>query len=178
MGDALARVNLGSLAEPMGKRLAEMEKAEVPRRIWALDHTVWKPDPTEIADRLGWLSLPEKMHEQVDQLQDFAESCAGYDRIVLLGMGGSSLAPEVFSRTFGGKALTALDTTHPEAVLGVEKSGDLGSTLFIVASKSGGTVETLSHFAYFFDKVQDGSQFVAITDPGTPLEALARAKGF
>ena len=175
---APARVNLGSLAESVQKRLAEMEKAEVPRRIWALDHTVWKPDPTEIADRLGWLSLPEKMHDQVDQLQNFAESCAGYDRIVLLGMGGSSLAPEVFSKTFGGKSLTALDTTHPEAVLGVEKSGDLGSTLFIVASKSGGTVETLSHFAYFFDKVRDGSQFVAITDPGTPLEALARAKGF
>ncbi len=177
-GLAPARVNLGSLAESVQKRLAEMEKAEVPRRIWALDHTVWKPDPTEIADRLGWLSLPEKMHEQVDQLRDFAESCAGYDRIVLLGMGGSSLAPEVFSKTFGGKALIALDTTHPEAVLDVEKSGDLGSTLFIVASKSGGTVETLSHFAYFFDKVRDGSQFVAITDPGTPLEALARAKGF
>ena len=177
-GAAPARVNLGSLAESVQKRLKEMEKAEVPRRIWALDHTVWKPDPTEIADRLGWLSLPEKMHEHLDQLRDFAESCAGYERIVLLGMGGSSLAPEVFSATFGGKALTVLDTTHPEAVMAVEESGDLRSTLFIVASKSGGTVETLSHFAYFFDKVRDGSQFVAITDPGTPLEALARLKGF
>ena len=177
-GASPARANLGSLEEPVDKRLADMENADVPRRIWARDHTVWKPDPTEIADRLGWLSLPEKMHEHLDQLQDFAESCASFDRIVLLGMGGSSLAPEVFSRTYGGTALTALDTTHPEAVLAVEKSGDLGSTLFIVASKSGGTVETLSHFAYFFDKVQDGGQFVAITDPGTPLEALARLKGF
>ncbi|MCH7698039.1 MAG: bifunctional transaldolase/phosoglucose isomerase [Chloroflexi bacterium] len=177
-GVAPARVNLGSLAESVQKRLSDMEEADVPRRIWALDHTVWKPDPTEIADRLGWLSLPEKMHEHLDQLQDFAESCASFDRIVLLGMGGSSLAPEVLSTTYGGRALTALDTTHPEAVLAVEKSGDLGSTLFIVASKSGGTVETLSHFAYFFDKVRDASQFVAITDPGTPLEALARQRDF
>ena len=177
-GAAPARVNVGSLTESVQKRMADMEKADVPRRIWALDHTVWKADPTEIADRLGWLSLPEKMHEHLDQLQDFAESCASFDRIVLLGMGGSSLAPEVLSATYGGKALTVLDTTHPEAVLAVEESGDLRSTLFIVASKSGGTVETLSHLAYFFDKVRDGSQFVAITDPGTPLEALARQRDF
>ena len=177
-GAAPARVNVGSLAESVQKRLADMEKADVPRRIWALDHTVWKPDPTEIADRLGWLILPEKMSEHLDQLRDFAESCAEFDRIVLLGMGGSSLAPEVLSTTYGGKPLTALDTTHPEAVLAVEKSGDLRNTLFIVASKSGGTVETLSHFAYFFDKVRDASQFVAITDPGTPLEALARQRDF
>ncbi|MCH7576583.1 MAG: bifunctional transaldolase/phosoglucose isomerase [Chloroflexi bacterium] len=172
------RVNVGSLAKPLEKRLSGLDKAGVPRRIWALDHTVWKPDPTEISDRLGWLALPEKMHEHMDQLQEFAESCAGFERIVLLGMGGSSLAPEVFSTTFGGKPLTALDTTHPEAVQAAEKGGELRSTLFIVASKSGGTVETLSHFAYFFDKVQDASQFVAITDPGTPLEALSRSKGF
>ena len=172
------RVSLGPLAAPLERRLADMEKAEVPRRIWARDYTVWQPEPTEIVDRLGWLGLPEKMHEHMDQLQEFAESCAGFERVVLLGMGGSSLAAEVFSTTYGGKKLTVLDTTHPEAVLTVEKDGDLSRTLFIVASKSGGTVETLSHFAYFFDKVRDGSQFVAITDPGTPLEALARMKGF
>ena len=177
-GEAPARVKLGTLAESVQTRLAAMEKADVPRRIWAMDHTVWKPDPAEIADRLGWLNLPEKMREHLDQLREFAESCAAFDRIVLLGMGGSSLAPEVLSATYGGKPLIALDTTHPEAVLAVEQSGDLSSTLFVVASKSGGTVETLSHLAYFFDKVQDGSQFVAITDPGTPLEALALAKGF
>ena len=74
-----------------------------------------------------------KMHEHVDQLREFADSCAEFDRIVLLGMGGSSLAPEVLSTTYGGKALTALDTTHPEAVLAVENSGDLGNTLFFIA---------------------------------------------
>ena len=172
------QVNVGSLQKPVERGLSYMEEARVVRRIWALDHTVWKPDPTEISDRLGWLALPEKMREHMDQLQEFAESCAGFERIVLLGMGGSSLAPEVFSRTFGGKPLIALDTTHPEAVLAAEKGGDLRSTLFIVASKSGGTVETLSHFAYFYSKVKDASQFVAITDPDTPLEALARSKGF
>ncbi|MCH8815380.1 MAG: hypothetical protein IH957_09855, partial [Chloroflexi bacterium] len=116
--------------------------------------------------------------EHIDSLEEFAESCAAFERIVLLGMGGSSLAPEVFSITYGGKPLVALDSTHPEAIQAVEQNGDLASTLFVVASKSGGTVETLSHFDYFFDKLQDGSHFVAITDPGTPLEALARARGF
>ncbi|MEE9286078.1 MAG: transaldolase family protein, partial [Dehalococcoidia bacterium] len=172
------RANLGSLADPLARRLDGLQKADVARRIWAQDHTVWKPEPTEITDRLGWLKLPEQMREHLGQLRDFAESCASFQRIVLLGMGGSSLAPEVFSQTFGGKPLVVLDTTHPEAVQAVEKSGDLGSTLFILASKSGGTVETLSHFAYFFDKVREPSQFVAITDPGTPLEALARSKRF
>ncbi|MCH8919564.1 MAG: transaldolase, partial [Chloroflexi bacterium] len=118
------QVDLGPLAKPLEGRLREMEKAEVPRRIWALDHTVWKPDPTEITDRLGWLYLPERMREQMDELQEFAEGCAAFERIVLLGMGGSSLAPEVFSMTFGGKPLTALDTTHPEAIAAVEKDGD------------------------------------------------------
>ncbi len=175
---AQPRVALGPLVKPLDERIADLEKAEAPRRIWAQDHTVWKPDPTEITDRLGWLYLPERMREQMDELQEFAEGCAAFERIVLLGMGGSSLAPEVFSMTFGGKPLIALDTTHPEAIAAVEKDGDLKSTLFIVASKSGGTVETLSHFAYFHDKVKDASQFIAITDPGTPLETLARSKGF
>ncbi len=172
------RLSLGSLATPLEERLSQMAKAEAPRRIWAKDHTLWKPDPTAISNRLGWLTLPEKMHEGLSHLQPFVEGCAEFQRVVLLGMGGSSLAPEVLATTFGGRPLTVLDTTHPEGVLAVERGGDLRQTLFIVASKSGGTVETLSHFAYFFDKAPDGSQFVAITDPGTPLEALARQRGF
>lgn len=172
------RLKVGPLAQPLQERLARVAEADVAQRIWSLDYTVWKPEPAEISDRLGWLTLPERMHEHVDELARFAESCAGFERVVLLGMGGSSLAPEVLAMTFGGRPLAVLDTTHPEGVLSVEAQGDLGRTLFIVASKSGGTVETLSQFAYFFDKVRDGGQFVAITDPGTPLEALARAKGF
>lgn len=169
---------LGALEEPLEKRLESIEKTDIRHRLWTRDHTVWKPDSAEITNRLGWLDLPEKMHDSLDELQRFAGSCAGFERIVLLGMGGSSLAPEVLSLTFGGKPLVALDTTHPEGVLSVEGTGDLARTLFIVASKSGGTVETLSQFAYFFDKVKDPAQFVAITDPGTQLEALARKEGF
>lgn len=177
-GERRPAARLGPLAQPLEKRIARLAEADVARRIWSLDHTVWKREPTEINDRLGWLTLPEKMHEHVDELERFAEGCAGFERVVLLGMGGSSLAPEVLSMTFGGRPLVVLDTTHPQGVLSVEAAGDLRRALFIVASKSGGTVETLSQFAYFFDKVRDGGQFVAITDPGTALEALARSKGF
>src|SRR5207245_10178974 len=99
----------------------------------------------------------------------------------LLGMGGSSLAPEMFARTFGAAPgaleLTVLDTTHPATIAEVERSLDLSRTLFIVASKSGTTLETLSQFEHFFALVKKGSSFVAITDPGTPLEALGRAEG-
>lgn len=172
------RGNLGALEKPLGKRLESIEKTDVRHRLWTRDHTVWSPDTTEITNRLGWLDLPEKMHDKLDVLERFAEGCSAFERIVLLGMGGSSLAPEVLSLTFGGKPLVALDTSHPDGVLSVERTGDLATTLFIVASKSGETVETLSHFAYFFKKVKNPAQFVAITDPGTPLEALARKEGF
>jgi glucose-6-phosphate isomerase len=170
-------VNLGAVGKGLAEQVSELGKAQTGRRIWAGDHTVWKPDHTEISNRLGWLTLPERMHDHLDELANFAASCAQFRRIVLLGMGGSSLAAEVLARIFGGRPLTVLDSTHPAAVLAIERGGDLGRTLFIVASKSGGTVETLSHFAYFFDKVRDGSQFIAITDAGSPLEALARQKG-
>jgi hypothetical protein len=93
-------------------------------------------------------------------------------------MGGSSLAPEVLALTFGGRPLIALDTTHPESIKAVEESGDLGTTLFVVASKSGTTIETLSQFSYFYDAVRDGSHFIAITDSGSSLEALASERGF
>ena len=170
--------DLGPLDSTVSLRLNNMHDNGVVQRIWERDYTVWKHDPTEITDRLGWLDLPDTMRPRVDGLNSFAETTEQYDRIVLLGMGGSSLAPEVLSLTFGGRPLTALDTTHPAAIKEVEEAGDLRRTLFIVASKSGTTVETLSQFAYFFDRTQDGSQFVAITDPGSKLEEIAREKGF
>ncbi len=169
---------LGPLAETLDERLTALERDDVVRRIWARDHTVWKPEPTEISDRLGWLDLPVTMAAHTAELKEFAATCADFERVVLLGMGGSSLAPEVLSLTFGGKPLVVLDTTHPEAVAAVAATGDLRRSLFIVASKSGTTVETLSHFAYFYDQVGNGDQFVAITDPGTPLKALAADKQF
>lgn len=176
LGDITLRP--GALGRAIERRIAKLESDGVVERIWRRDHTVWKNDPTEISDRLGWLDLPDKMRPETDGLKSFAEATDEFDRVVLLGMGGSSLAPEVLSRTFGGRPFVALETTHPESIKQVEDSGDLRRTLFIVSSKSGTTVETLSQFAYFYDKVGDGSQFVAITDAGSPLEQLAGEKGF
>ena len=145
---------------------------------------MWREDPEEITDRLGWLTVHEVMHERCPELKAFAETCAadGLTHAVLAGMGGSSLAPEVLRATFGvGPGmleLIVLDTTHPDQILAAERALPLDHTLFVIASKSGTTTETLSHLAYFWDKVPDGSRFVAITDPGTPLEALAREQGF
>ncbi len=173
-----------ALDERVTARLAAFERDDTVGRIWKRDHTVWRRDPTEITDRLGWLTVHDVMHERCPELASFAQACAddGLTHAVLAGMGGSSLAPEVLRDTFGvapGRLeLVVLDTTHPDQILAAEESLPLDRTLFLIASKSGTTTETLSHFAYFWDKVPDGSRFVAITDPGTPLEALAKENGF
>jgi glucose-6-phosphate isomerase len=172
------------LEERVGDRLAAFDRGDIPRRIWAKDFTVWRGDPTEITDRLGWLTVHQDMHDRLPELDRFASGCSsdGLTHAVLAGMGGSSLAPEVLRETVGvapgGLDLVVLDTTHPDQILAVERSLPLDRTLFLVASKSGTTTETLSHFAYFWEKVPDGSRFVAITDAGTPLEALASERGF
>ncbi len=161
-----------------------MDRDRVIERIWRKDHTVWKDDPTEITDRLGWLTVSNLMRERLPELQAFATQAAadGFETAVLLGMGGSSLAPEVFMTTFGAAdgavQLIVLDTTHPATIERVTGSLELAKTLFVVASKSGTTTETLSHFAYFWDRAPNGEQFVAITDPGTPLDRSAGEHGF
>jgi glucose-6-phosphate isomerase len=172
------------MAEAVERRLERFEQEDVARRIWAKDHTVWRPDPDEITNRLGWLTVHEAMRGQIGDLTTFAEQCAsdGLRTAVLAGMGGSSLAPEVFKETFGvadgALDLIVLDTTHPDQIRAVQDRIDLDTTLFVIASKSGGTTETLSHFAYFWEKVPDGSHFVCITDPDTSLQALAEEHGF
>ena len=183
-GIARSGSSLGPLESDLVDRIDQLTKDDIVGRIWRRDHTVWKPKPTEIANRLGWLTVAEVMQERVDELEAFAaEALAdGFRAVVLLGMGGSSLAPDVLRSALGVAAgaleLHVLDTTHPETVATIENSLDLGRTLFIVASKSGGTIEPLSLFAYFYDKLKNGKQFIAITDPGTPLESLARSRGF
>jgi len=166
------------------RRLERMRTDDIVGRIWRKDHTVWKPQPSEIRNRLGWLDAPELMRERVAELEVFAKQAAsdGFSRAVLLGMGGSSLAPEVLATSLGPAEgsidVTVLDTTHPTAIASLESSLDISKTLFLVASKSGTTVETLSHLAYFYDKVKDDQHFVAVTDARTPLEALARERQF
>lgn len=188
------RLELGELAGAVHERLRAWDVARVAERLWAKDPTLWAdhPLPPELADRLGWLDLPRASADRLGAVESFAEEirAAGYDRAVLLGMGGSSLAPEVFASLFearpsraGALRLTVLDSTHPAAVRAVERDGDPARTLFLVASKSGTTVETLSLFRFFWHRLEGhhedpGPHFAAITDPGSPLEELAGERGF
>jgi glucose-6-phosphate isomerase len=149
---------------------------ELVERIWARDATVWTGADED--KWLGWLDEPKRMQERAGEIAEFAvEARKKFETFVLLGMGGSSLAPEVLKQTFGAKQLHVLDTTHPAMIRHAEKSLDLSKTMFIVSSKSGGTLETLSHFSYFWEKTGgNGEQFIAITDPGSALEQLANTR--
>jgi transaldolase / glucose-6-phosphate isomerase len=150
---------------------------EIVERIWSRDQTLWTG--ADEAQWLGWLDEPSRMREDIDLLLQFADSLVGeIDAVVLLGMGGSSLAPEVFKQTFGAETFHVLDTTHPRAIRALEAQLDLKRTLFVSASKSGSTLETRSHTDYFWEKASDGQQWVAITDPGSQLEELARKRSF
>jgi len=157
-----------------------VETANLVERIWAKDAGLWTG--ADEARWLGWLEEPSRIRERVAELESFASSAreAGYVDVVLAGMGGSSLAPEVLRRTFEAESFHVLDTTHPDAIRALEDElGSLDSTLFLVASKSGGTLETRSHMEYFWEKTGGrGEQFVAITDPGSGLESTARERGF
>jgi len=155
------------------------ERSELIGRIWERDPTVWTGAGE--AKWLGWLDEPSRMGERVAELDAFADSVAdeNLDAVVLLGMGGSSLAPEVLRRTFAVESFHVLDTTHPQAIRNLERTIDLERTLFISASKSGGTLETRSHTDYFWEKSgKRGACFIAITDPGSDLEQLAAERGF
>ncbi len=172
------------LEEPLAKRVERAVQEDVARRVWSKDETLWGGPGPEIGDRLGWLTIGDRMLERVDELQDFAAEVksSGMTDAALLGMGGSSLGPEVIRRSFGdqgGLTLHVLDSTDPGAVLELERSLDLSKTLFIVSSKSGGTVETLSHMRHFYERTGGaGDQFVAVTDPGSGLVDLARERNF
>lgn len=183
-------LKLGKYQTQVDARLEYWSKINFLKRLWNKDYTLWSSKPIpELSDRLGWLSLPETMHEQLEDFVAFAEKvkAEGTRHVVLLGMGGSSLTPEVLQNVFGNAEgypeLVLLDSTHPTAVKAVEKKINLRNTLFIVSSKSGTTIETLSLFHYFWKKaslVNRNPQihFVAITDPNTPLMKLAQEKGF
>ena len=171
--------------------LSELRRRGVVSRIWRGDHAVWKPEPTEITDRLGWLTISDRIRDRVAGLEEFAAELndEGYRHVVLLGMGGSSLGPEVIGQTFGEAEgfpkLIVLDSTIPESVQAVSDEVDPARTLFLVSSKSGTTIESLSfynHFRSLVDKMcaerVAGQRFTAITDPGTPLERLGELDRF
>ncbi len=190
--------NLDPYQPALDAALDEMVKDRIMARLWAHDYTIWKPEPTEITNRLGWLHIAGGMQGHLHQLHGFVESVVAADNqagdgitdVLLLGMGGSSLAPEVFGTVFGGQRanrpkLSVLDSTDPGAVLVYAERLDPASTLFIVSTKSGGTVETLSFFKYFYTWTSNalgvdraGEHFVAITDPGSKLVELAQRYGF
>jgi glucose-6-phosphate isomerase len=182
------------LDEAVARRLEALEADRYPERLWEADTNLWKPEDEAhqaiIGNALGWLSVFEGVREQIEGLTGFADDlrAEGYRSAVLLGMGGSSLAPQVLRGVLGVREgyldLHVLDSTDPAAVLAVEAAVDLETTLFVVSSKSGGTTETASFHAYFFERLQEldghhaGHHFVAITDEGTSLQQQALDQGF
>jgi len=184
-------VTLGAHLSEVDNTINDLGKKDVVNRIWRQDHTVWRPDSTEIADRLGWLTVTEMMAGQLQSLTEFAAEIrqAGFRYVVLLGMGGSSLGPETLRQAFGISKdypeLIVLDSTLPAVVETVAQAIDIRRTLFIVSSKSGTTVETMSLYRFFRSHAEQalgtgpaGRSFIAITDPATPLARLAGEAGF
>ncbi|MBW1988232.1 MAG: bifunctional transaldolase/phosoglucose isomerase [Deltaproteobacteria bacterium] len=181
--------HLGPVEKETQKALERLKKDNVLARIWEMDHTVWKPDPEEIRNRLGWMFAPETMAEAGAGLAAFARELKeeGFTHALLLGMGGSSLAPELFAKTFSPPVLdlAVLDSTDPDCVRAMTARSDPAKTLYIVSSKSGGTTETLSFMKYCYNLVVDalgekeaGRRFAAVTDPGSGLFAAAEKLGF
>lgn len=187
---------LGSLKDGVQQRIAKLIERDAVRRMHAADPTLWTDDESqhaEIRKRLGWLNLPQRSRELLPEIEQLRRDCAqaGYTHALLLGMGGSSLAPEVYREIFGLAErdgippldLAILDSTDPAQVLEAADRAPVEKTLFIVASKSGTTSEVQAFLDTFWARAQSlgrraGEHFIAITDPGTPLEQTARQNGF
>ena len=170
----------------INKEIKRLNDEKIIDRIWDKDFKVWNNNPTEISNRLGWLDCLSVTSKNFDEIKYFVEEIKkeGFTQALLFGMGGSSLAPEVFSLVFGQEEgflnLSINDSTHPEAILEKTKNFDLHKTLYIVSTKSGGTVETISFMKYFYNyatsklgKENVAKHFIAITDPGSGLEKMA-----
>jgi len=185
--------SLGTYADAVKDTIKRAESEQWIRRIWRKDASLWKEDEAHqkiINNALGWVTVVEQLVEHAGELAAFSERVRGdgFTDVMLLGMGGSSLCPEVFRRTFGRRAgwpeLHVLDSTDPATVNAFEEKVDLPHTLFIVASKSGTTTEPLMFYKYFFNRLREikgeraGENFVAITDPGTLMEEMAKGDNF
>ncbi len=191
--DSIQQISYGDLKVEVNAAYASLDEKLAGRRLFSRDPYLWKNDPdqiTAINNRLGWLDLPESFGSEADEYLSFARQLKkeGYKYAVLLGMGGSSLSSEVARETFTtGKdylQLLVLDNTDPAAIRNIERQINPVKTLFIVASKSGTTKESLSFFRYFYDLLKEkikgnpGKNFIAITDKGTPLVLTAKKYGF
>lgn len=186
------KISAGRLEDAWKKEIARLALTHAIERIFVKDASLWKSDEAiqkTIRNRLGWCHSIEPMQREAAAIAQFAKEVdgSGIRDVVLLGMGGSSLAPEVFSLVFpapGARRLFVLDSTDPASIHGVERAVNLRETLFVVASKSGKTIETLSQFRYFYAAMElagvkpPGQNFIAITDPGSFLEQQAREMNF
>lgn len=194
LNDGVGRLTLelGGYQQAVDNAAKQAQEDNLITRIWEADHTVWADSPNEITNRLGWLHIAEDIQENIIRMMELRRTLLddGYTNVLLLGMGGSSLAPEVFRKTFGvneahGLELDVLDSTDPDYVAAYEQALDLNKTAFIVATKSGGTAETLSFYKYFYNRTAEivgtdnvGAHFIAITDPGSKLETIAKDRNF
>ncbi|MEX2030016.1 MAG: bifunctional transaldolase/phosoglucose isomerase [Anaerolineales bacterium] len=186
------RAEIGGLAEAVQARLREATEARVAKRLWVGDPALWtaRAQGSEaVQSRLGWLRLPDEMETQIGELSAAVEEIrkGGFERAILLGMGGSSLAAEVMRKTFPdreGIELEVLDSTDPQTVSKATRRASPGVTLTLAVSKSGSTAEVEALLSHFWERAvkkegeRAGASFVAITDPGTPLESTARQRGF
>src|SRR5258705_11811844 len=186
------RVSLGEYAEPVNAALAEAALANVIERIWNKDASLWKTEAAHqkiIANALGWLTVSTEMIAVADELKTFAEgvSASGFQHVMVCGMGGSSLCPEVLRQTFGRQAgfpeLLVLDSTDPDTINNFKKQIDTARGLFGIASKSGTTTEPNAFHRYWYNEVArnsdaPGDSFVTITDPGSQMADTAAAEGF
>jgi len=175
---------LGPLAEAVAAARSELAERDAVARLWAADHTLWRDDPTEIRDRLGWLTVVPEMIVGLGSLRAQCAALAStVDHVLLMGMGGSSLFPEVVARSLGGSdpeapTLHVLDTTDPAAIARLAAELPAERTLHIAASKSGSTLETRSHLEWAWERHPDPARFAAITDPGSELAELATKRDF
>ena len=183
------KADLGDYLPKVEAALQHVQAEDLVKRIWAKDHTVWSPDPTEITNRLGWLTVTGHVREQLGLLNCLAQEIRndGYRHILLVGMGGSSLGSEVLRQVIGSgpgyPQLIVLDSTLPAWIQSVVNNIDLRKTLFLISSKSGTTLETMSFYKFFRGLAEQNAgaaeqNFIAITSPGTPLDTLARECGF
>lgn len=187
-----AASSLGPVTDSVSKRISQLEADAVPARLWKHDPTLWAPEgdhagQNEVKIRMGWLTSTDKARKKMDEYISFAKEVheAKIDRVLVLGMGGSSLTAEVFSSLLAATkvdaplSLAILDSTDPSQVALAAEQYPPDKSLYIVASKSGGTAEVMANFNYFWElSNKDGSRFIVTTDPLTSLESLAKKNNF